>query len=177
MAQQTYQTVYEDKHIAFQISNIEWEPDSKLGGKSLIFLALLEGLGGDVGVDLSNTGNIQFKYGAPAVSVDAKGRFTKHDVIGGTTVRQKTGEEPLEVKVTGVCKESIAKRLAALRDAKYGDIKSNSLPQDRLTVQFSSVSTSPMNNSGAVEFEQGDAEFLYNFDLSCVEITKPQQEL
>jgi len=156
MAEQTYQTVYEDKHIAFQISNIEWEPDSTLQ------------LG---------TNSIQFTYAAPAVSVDAKGRFAKHEIIGGSTVRQKTGEEPLEIKVTGVCKESTSKQLAALRDVKYGDIKSNSLPKDRLTVQFSSVSTSPMNNGGAVEFEQGDAEFLYNFDLSCVETTRPQQEL
>lgn len=176
MAEETYQRVYEDKHIAFQVSNIEWEPDSK-PGKSVIWLTLLQGLGVDVSVDPSNKEEIQFKYSAPAVSVDAKGRFTKHEVIGGTTVRQKIGEEPLEVKVSGVCKESIASRLAALRDAKYGDIKSNSLPQDRLTVQFSSVSTSPMNNAGAVDAFEQDSEFLYNFDLSCVEITKPQQEL
>jgi len=114
---------------------------------------------------------IEFEYTKPAVSMDTSGRFVKHEVIGGTTVRQKIGEDPIEVTVTGVCKKSVAQDLAALRDAQYGSIYHDHLPGNALLVQFASASTSPMSDSGAYPLDPDVDEFLYSFDLSCVEVT------
>jgi hypothetical protein len=114
-------------------------------------------------------GEVEFDYANPAVSVDASGRFVKHEVIGGTTVRQKIGEDPIEVDVSGVCKESTARKLDGLRDAAYGTIISDRLPGGSLTVQYASTSTSPLSENGAVDAFDSD-EFLYSFDLSCIEV-------
>ena len=112
--------------------------------------------------------SIEFDYAAPAISVDTSGRFVNQEIVGGSTVRQKIGEEPIEVVVNGVVKEPNARRLDNLRDAKYGDIYSSRLPGGSLRVQFASTSTSPLKDSGAVQI--ADEEFLYSFTLSCVEV-------
>lgn len=142
---------YSPNHIDFSIDNIEWEDD---------------------GPNIDP--RIDFEYGAPGISVDGSGRFVKHEIIGGTTVRQKIGEDPLEVDISGVCKQEKAKKLDNLRDAKYGTIHSVRLPGDSLDVQFASISTSPLDDAGAVALDDGregvEADFLYTFDLSTVEI-------
>lgn len=136
---------YAENHIDFEIDQISYEDDA-----------------------VSGANEIDFEYTAPEVSVDSAGRFAVHEIIGGATVRQKIGEEPVEVSVSGVCKESVAKKLDGLRDAKFGTIYSNRLVGESMVVQFASISTSPLESSGAVAIDS--EEFLYTFDLSCVEV-------
>lgn len=112
--------------------------------------------------------SIEFEYGAPAVTIDNKGRFVTHPIIGGTTVRQKIGEEPREVTVDGVVIEETARQLDTLRDAKRGTIISRRIPGDEMECQFASVSTNPMTDGGSVRMTDG--EFLYTFSLNVVEI-------
>lgn len=135
--------------------------------------------GGDLDTDEAPE-EIQPEYKAPSVSVDSSGRFAEHEIIGGTTVRQKIGNDPLEISVSGVCIETTASQINKLRYATYGTIYSDVLPGNSIKVQFASVSTSPLEDSGAVplsevdsDFESADdREFLYNFELSCVEVTE-----
>lgn len=145
---------YEEKHVDFEITNIQYEDDAA-----------------------STTNPItNFSYGRPSISVDTSGRFAKHEIIGGSTVRQKIGEDPIEVSISGVCTESRARELDGLRDAKYGTIKSKRLNTETLDCHFASVSTSPLEDGGAVSFfgrDEGQAsqgDFLYTFDLECVEV-------
>lgn len=143
------QDAYENEHVDFEIRP-EYEDDAE-----------------------ETYDIISFRYAAPAISVDTSGRYATHEIIGGTTVRQKIGEDPVEVEVTGVCLESTARKIDTLRDADYGTILAGRLPGDRMDVQFASTSTSPLEDSGAVDIEQanaGDAEFLHTFTLSCTEV-------
>ena len=142
----SYQNAYTDNHVDFEISEIEYESDAT-----------------------GTTDPIEFKYPAPNISVDAAGRFAKHEIIGGSTVRQKIGEDPVEVAVEGVCEEPTARALDGLRDAEFGTIYSNRLVGGSLDVHFASISTSPMESGGAAALTE-DGEFLYSFDLSCVEV-------
>ncbi len=144
----SYQDAYDNNHIDFEIDGIEWEDDA-----------------------VSTPNNISFEYEAPAISVDSAGRFVNHEIIGGSTVRQKIGEEPVEVSIKGVCKESTAKQIDNLRNAKYGTIYGNRLTNQSMRVDFASASTSPLEDSGAVGLTDDDGEFLYTFTLECVEVT------
>lgn len=115
-------------------------------------------------------GAITFEYARPAISVDNKARFVTHEVIGGSTVRQKIGEEPRELSIKGVVVESTAVDLDSLRDAKEGKIFCNRLPGDSMNAQFASVSTSPLEDGGAGRLKDG--EFLYNFKLKALEVNE-----
>lgn len=139
----TYKDAYVNKHDAFTITNIEYEEDG--GGPS----------------------EIEPEYAAPDIAVDAAGRFVTHEIIGGTTVRQKIGEDPLEIEVNGVCAEGVAATLDGLRNAKQGTLVSKRL-NGTIDVQFASISTSPFETGGAVAGET--EEFLYEYDISAVEI-------
>lgn len=143
-----YTDVYEKNHKDFEIDGIEYEDDAS-----------------------ETPDPIEFKYEAPAISVDTAGRYSKHSIIGGSTVRQKIGEEPIQVTVKGVVKESTARKLDSLRDARFGTIYSDRLPDSSLQVHFASTSTSPLEDSGAVAItDEDEPEFLYTFNLSCVEV-------
>lgn len=146
----TYQDAYEENHVEFVIANISYEDDAPQEASS----------------------EINFEYKAPAISSDTSGRFATHEILGGSTVRQKIGEAPMELEITGVCKESKARQLDTLRDAKFGTILSNRLPGKSLDVHFASISTSPLEDGGAVAIGDFDGEFLYTFDLSAVEVTR-----
>lgn len=119
---------------------------------------------------------IEPEYGSPAISVDSSARFATHEIIGGKTVRQKIGEDPVEVDIGGVCKESVARQFDSLRNAKYGSIHSKRFTGDSMTVNFASVSTSPMEDGGAVDLSDSTGnnsntpQLLYTYDLSCVEV-------
>lgn len=130
----------------FKIDGIEWEDDADEIGSEIFF-----------------------SYSQPSVSVDSAGRFVTHEIIGGSTVRQKIGEEPLQISIKGVCRENTTREIDALRDAKYGDIQTDRLNGASITVQFPSISTSPLEDGGAVGMNNED--FLYNFTIECVEIT------
>ena len=140
------QKAYRDEFTPFEIDSIEYEDDARGSPPS----------------------SISFEYEGVAMSVDTAGRFATHEIIGGSTVRQKIGEEPIEVSISGVCFESTAKDIDRLRDAMHGTIYSGRLPGGSLTVQFASSTTSPMSDSGAVDLTEG--KFLYSFTLECVEV-------
>ena len=143
---------YEKWHVPFTVDGITWDPDAD-----------------------ATFGSIEVEYDAPAVSIDSKGRFAKHEVIGDTTVSQKIGEEPLDVSISGVCSQDAAKKIDSLRDATHGMIRHKRLPGDSLMVQFASASTSPLEDGGAVALtgQSGGGtsdQFLHSFDMTCKEI-------
>jgi hypothetical protein len=140
--------------VDFRLEGIEFEKDATPGLKpsKITF----------------GTGEQSNQYARPAVSIDNKGRFVTHEIIGGTTVRQKIGEEPRELKASGVCNENTAVKLDSLRDAKKVTIYSNRLPGESMQAQVASVSTSPMSEGGAANIAQG--ELLYNWTLKAIEI-------
>jgi len=182
----SYQTAYEDNHVAFEITDIIWEDDHVeriTGEPPEVDEERLEELEGTSFQEIIRerqeervaeyeelTSTIPFEYESPAISVDSSGRFIEHDIVGGSTVRQKVGEDPVEVTITGVCREPTARRLDGLRNAKFGTIISNRINGGSLRVQFASVTTSPMEDSGAVALTDDDAEFLYTYTLSTVEV-------
>lgn len=117
--------------------------------------------------------NISFNdYPNPTVSIDTSGRFAKHDIIGGTTVRQKIGEDPINLSINGVCKRQTANQIDALRDAKNGKIISDRLPggSDGLRVQFGSTSTEPMTDGGSADLKDG--RYLYSFQINAIEVIR-----
>lgn len=124
------------------------------------------------GVVSSDTGtaasSIEFEYKNPSISIDSGAEFVKHDIIGGAQVRQRIGDKPLQLSIDGVCEESTANDLDSLRNAEYGTIESSRFPNDSITVHFVSVSTSPLEDGGAVR-QDGDS-FLYTYTMDCVEI-------
>lgn len=206
------QDAYQDNHVSFEITDIEWEDDYiRTAGGEPPTESVRDVAGGsftgedfeslpysDVPSDeltdrqsriLQNAiedrqeeaeeqveefqellNSIVFEYEAPAIAVDTSGRFVTHEIIGGSTVRQKVGEDPVEVTIDGVCKESTAKRLDNLRNAKYGTIISNRLANESLRVHFASTSTTPLEDSGAVGLTDDSGEFLYTYTLNCVEV-------
>lgn len=112
---------------------------------------------------------IEFEYPNPAISIDTGGNFVVHDIIGGATVRQRIGDQPLEIGITGVCIEETAKQLELLRNVEFATLLSDRFPQDSVTVHVISVSTDPMESGGSADLKSG--EFLYSFTLECVEVT------
>lgn len=116
--------------------------------------------------------NIEFEYGNPSVSIDTAGRFAKHEIIGGAIVRQKIGEEPIQISVDGVCKRDTANQIDTLRDARDGLIFSDRLPgyNDSLRVQFGSTKTQPLTDGGAADLEDGRS--LYTFQINCIEVIR-----
>lgn len=123
-------------------------------------------------VEQSDTGiapaNVEFEYKNPAISIDTGGDFVEHNIVGGATVRQRIGDRPLEVDISGVCEEGTANDLDRLRNAEFGTIESSRFPTDSITVHFVSINTSPLKDGGAVK--QDSDEFLYTYTLNCVEI-------
>lgn len=115
-------------------------------------------------------GIIQFDFPNPSISIDTAGRFAKHEIIGGSTVRQKIGEDPLNISVEGVCTERTASKIDALRDAKSGKIFNDRFPGGAVVVQFGSTSTSPIEDGGGADLETG--EFLYTYSINCIEIIR-----
>lgn len=111
---------------------------------------------------------INFEYTNPAISINTGGRFIKHGIIGGATVRQRIGDEPLEIDITGVCIEQTARQIALLRNAKYVILYSGHLPVGSIRAQIVSISTDPFEEGGAVKL--GEDEFLYSYTLNAVEI-------
>lgn len=111
---------------------------------------------------------IQFEYPNPQISIDTGGVFAKHDIIGGATVRQRIGRQPMQVSIEGVCEQDTANKLEQLRNATQGSIYSNRFTNNGLVVQFISVSTDPMEAGGAADIQSG--ELLYSFSLECVEV-------
>jgi hypothetical protein len=111
-------------------------------------------------------------YPNPTVSIDTAGRFAKHEIIGGATVRQKIGEDPINLSINGVCKRRTANQIDSLRDAKNGKIISDRLPgnSDGIRVQFGSTSTQPMTDGGSADISDG--RYLYTFNINAIEVIR-----
>lgn len=147
----------------FAIEEIRYENDANVE-------SLYDDLGQDGDVRIAS---ISFdEYPNPTVSIDGAGRFVKHEIIGGATVRQKIGEEPLNLSINGVCYEDTANKIDSLRDAKNGIIYSNRLPgdNDSLKVHFGSTSTDPFVDGDAADATNG--ELLYNYSINCIEVIR-----
>jgi hypothetical protein len=139
--------------VDFEIFDVKFEPDSN--------------------ADFGAPPNLNFEYARPSIGIDNKGRFITHEIVGGTTVRQKIGEEPREMSVTGIIQsDEKAKKLDKLRDAKSAKVTSNRIPGETMKCQIPSVSTSPISDGGGVAIENG--EFLYNFKMKLVELTSTE---
>jgi len=121
---------------------------------------------------LANNTSITFEYSNPAVGIDTGGNFVKHDIIGGPTVRQKVGSQPMQISIKGIAKEETAKDLEVLRNAKQATLISDRFAEDAVTVHIVSVTTDPMEDGGAADIVEG--EFLYSFSLECVEIANAE---
>ena len=145
----------------FSIQAIEFENDA-----TYVSSVFREDERGDTGYQ------IRFDYPNPTVSIDTAGRFAKHEIIGGSTVRQKIGEDPINVSVNGVCKRRTANQIDSLRDAKSGQIFSDRLPgsNDSLRVQFGSTSTEPMTDGGSADITDG--RYLYSFQINVIEVIR-----
>ena len=114
-------------------------------------------------------GEIDFSpYDNPNISVTSGARFAVHEIIGGTTVRQKIGEDPTEVVVQGVCTERVATRVDQLRRAVLVTLLSDRTPNG-IRAQVASASTEPLHDGGAADASDGD--FLYEFSINLVEIS------
>lgn len=112
-------------------------------------------------------------YGNPSVSVDTSARFAVHEILGGTTVRQKIGEDPREITIDGVCTEPVARQVNQLHKAKLVSVNSETIG-DIVRCQVASTSADPMDDGGAADMDGG--EFLYDFSISLVEVGRPQAE-
>ena len=106
-------------------------------------------------------------FGNPTVAVDSSARFAVHEIVGGTTVRQKIGEDPREIDVSGVCTEDVAQQVNQLHKAKLCSLNSETVG-DIVRCQIASSSISPLEDGGAADMDEGD--FLYSFDISLVEV-------
>jgi len=111
----------------------------------------------------------------PMIAIDSSSRFATHEIIGGGVVRQKIGQDPLEVTINGVCFGDTAKKIDALRYATFGRIYSDRFPNgvpgensSFLDVHFASSSTEPMAEGDAVNLET--QKRLYAYSLNCVEV-------
>lgn len=128
---------------------------------------IIENITTDTGTSLSFS-MIDFEpYGNPSVSTDSSGRFATHEIIGGTTVRQKVGEDPMEITINGVCTETVAQRVNQLNKAKLVSINSDVIG-GLIRGQIASTSTDPIDDGGGVNMDGG--EFLYEFTINFVEV-------
>lgn len=105
---------------------------------------------------------LQLKYDQPDISVDTSSRFQEHQAIGGPTIRQKTGVDPVEISIDGVCTTIEANAIDGLRHEQTITLVSNRIEQ---VCQVGSTSTSPLDSGGAIDM---DGEFTHNFSISLV---------
>lgn len=113
-------------------------------------------------------------YDNPNISIDSAGRFATHEIIGGTTVRQKIGEEQLEIQIDGVAQEREAIKVDLLRKAKLVTLLSSRLrtgsESGSLRCQVVSSSTDPLEDGGAADMDSGEFLYSYNINLVSIEI-------
>ena len=150
-----------DGFTPFSIENIAYEDDASTSYKEFLY---------NNDEESGGLYNISFEYPNPSVSIDGAGKFATQDIIGGTTVKQKVGEEPLKIDVTGVCKRRTANQIDSLRDCISCQLFTDRIPlgSDSILVQIGSTSTSPMDDGGVADLVDG--QFLYSFKISATEI-------
>lgn len=118
--------------------------------------------------DRDTASTITFEYKNPDITVDSSARFVKHEIIGGKTLRQKVGKDPIEISVSGVCYRETARRIDGLRYAKTGTIRADRFDGSSLDVQFASATTDPLEEGSAVDFTE--ANELFNYTIEVTEV-------
>lgn len=114
----------------------------------------------------------------PDIAVDTSARFATHDIVGGVTVRQKIGEDPMNISLNGVCDEQTAVKIDKLRNARTANLISDRI---QATVHVASTSTDPLEEGGAVDLDRPDnPRYLYSFTMNLVSVedltSLPDQE-
>lgn len=109
-------------------------------------------------------------YANPDIEVDGSARFAVHEIVGGTTVRQRIGQDPIEIAIDGVCDEDTAAEVDLLRSAELVTVISARL-ENNVRCQVASTSTAPLSSGGAADMKSG--EFLYEYSINLVEVTPP----
>lgn len=117
---------------------------------------------------VENSSEIVFNYKNPSISVDSGARFVKHELVGSETVRQKIGQEPLEITVNGVCFRDTARKIDGLRYANRGTLRSDRFDGSSIDVRFASSSTDPLEDGSAVSLTE--ANELFTFTINCIEV-------
>lgn len=139
-----------DGRASTYLSNITWDDTISVNGPSELHL----------------------DYDNPDIEVNGSARFATHEIVGGTTVRQKIGQDPLEISMDGVCKERTAAKIDFLRATELVTLNSDRL-MNSVRCQVASTSTTPLSPGGAADADSG--EFLYEYSVNLVEITPPSQ--
>lgn len=119
-------------------------------------------------VDIEDNEVVFTPYNNPDVSADTSSRFAVHEIIGGKTVRQKIGEDPMEIEIDGVCTEDVAGDVDELRNAKLVTLISDRFNSGGLRCQVASSSTNPLSAGGAADMDGGD--MLYSYTINLVEV-------
>jgi hypothetical protein len=158
-----------DKFIDFSIRAIEYEDDATYVDSLYPEEQIQRPRNGRVSEDQYR---MEFEYANPTIAIDGAGRFAKHEIIGGTTVRQKIGEDPLNFSINGICKRATANQIDSLRDAKTCVITSNRIPDagSSVKVHIGSTSTEPMEDGGAADLVDG--QLLYSFSINAIEVVR-----
>lgn len=172
-----------DERVPFKITDLELERDSSFAFTKTENNKIVPARNAETTEeDTLFAKDIQFgEFSNPSVAIDGAGRFAKHEIIGGATVRQKVGEDPLNISIDGVCDERTANRIDGLRNVKKATIISSRLPGSQreggnssggasMTVQFGSTSTEPLGDGGVADLETG--ELLYSYSIEAIEVTE-----
>jgi len=109
--------------------------------------------------------NIQFTHEQPDIIVDSSSRFVEHEILGGTTVRQKVGENPDQVEISGVCIQSEANDIDKLKKTNFVELISHRRNLD--SAQVVDTNTEPFEPGGAIDDK--NQEMLYFFTIQLVE--------
>lgn len=117
---------------------------------------------------VENSSQILFEYTNPSISVDSGARFVKHELVGSETVRQKIGQEPLEITVDGACFRDTARQIDGLRYANQGTIRGDRFDGSSIDVQFESSSTDPFEDGSAVSLTETNE--IFTFTINCTEV-------
>lgn len=106
-------------------------------------------------------------YDNPDIDVTTSARFAEHEIIGGTTVRQKLGEDPREISMSGVCTERVATEIDQLDKAKLVTLLTDRIPGGA-RCQVASTRTEVLEPGGVADMDKG--EFLYYYSINLVEV-------
>lgn len=105
---------------------------------------------------------LELKYDQPNIAVDTSARYQDHDILGDVTVRQKKGEDPVEITVDGVCTVEEANMIDGLRFEDTITLLSHRIEQ---VCQVGSTSTQPRDDGGEIDM---DGEFTHTFSISLI---------
>lgn len=109
---------------------------------------------------------LELEYSQPDIEVNSSANYVDHNVFGDVTVRQKTGESPDQISMTGICTEEEANLIDNLPAFDYVDVLSSRWSG---FAQVASTNTSPYEEAGA---QRGDGQWLHSFTIELVEVTE-----